>query len=182
MTTRELDRPWWLPPPGRIHWAWWVAIATTLLWIEYATGAYAQFPVVYVIPVTIAAWYSGRWPALALAVLVPLAHLAIAAVRDQPPEGMAVLAAATTVRAAVIIVMALWFARLSEHEQELRREVQALEGLLHISSFCKCIRNESGEWEHFERFISRRSETHFSHGLCPSCQETQYPLPTAPRG
>jgi hypothetical protein len=156
-----------------MHSAWWIAIAAPLLWIEYVTGAYTQFPVVYVIPVSLAAWYSGRWPALTLAVAIPLAHLTFAVVSGTS-EDMAALVAATTIRGAVIIFMALWFARLSGHERELRREVHVLKGLLQICSFCRCIRNESGEWEHLERFISRRSETQFSHGLCPSCQQTHY--------
>jgi hypothetical protein len=99
-----------------------------------------------------------------------------------PPEGITAIVAATAFRGSVIILMALWFARLSAHERELRREVQALKGLLQICSFCKSIRNESGEWEHFELFISRRSETHFSHGLCPACQRTHYTRFAEPPG
>src|SRR5258706_8657282 len=175
MVRAEHDRPWWLPPPGHLHAAWWIAIALPLLWIEYVTGAYARFPVVYVIPVSVAAWYSGRWPALALAAAIPLAHLVFAVASGSPQEPLSTLVAATAFRGIVIVVMALWFARLSEHERELRREVQALKGLLQICSFCKNIRNESGDWEHFERFISRRSETQFSHALCPSCQTLHYP-------
>jgi hypothetical protein len=49
-----------------------------------------------------------------------------------------------------------------------------LKGLLPICSFCKSIKNDSGEWEHLERFISRHSQTQFSHGICPSCIEIQY--------
>ena len=71
--------------------------------------------------------------------------------------------------------MALWFARLSEHERALRRHVQRLEGLLPICSFCKSIRNKSGEWETLETFISTRSEAEFSHGFCADCGRTHYP-------
>ncbi len=88
---------------------------------------------------------------------------------------MSTLAATTAIRGAVIIAMALWFARLSEHERDLRRHVQTLEGLLHICPFCKRIRNESGEWKRLEPFISERTEARFSHGFCPSCWNTHYP-------
>jgi len=157
-----------------MHSAWWIATALPLLWIEYVTGIYTQFPVVYVIPVSLAAWYSGRWPALTLAVAIPLAHLTFMVVSGRQPGDLAALVATTTFRGAVVVLLALWFARLSDHERELHREVRALKGLLPICSFCKSIRNESGEWEHLEGFISRRSETQFSHGLCPSCLETHY--------
>jgi hypothetical protein len=167
------ERPWWLLPPMRLHAAWWLALAASLLAVEYTTGFYSQFPLVYVIPVSLAAYYSGRGTALTLAVAIPIAHFIFALLEAQTPDVLT-LAPPAILRGSVIIFMALWFARLSEHERALQREVRTLEGLLPICSFCKSIRNDSGEWEHLERFISRRSQTQFSHGICPSCQETQY--------
>src|SRR5262249_14403253 len=114
MATAKPDRPWWLPPPGHLPAGWWIAIAAALLWIEYLTGAYARFPVVYVIPVGIAAWYSGRLPALSLAAAIPLAHLVFSVMSETPQEPFSTLLAATAIRGVVIILMALWFARLSE--------------------------------------------------------------------
>jgi len=172
--SRSKDKPWWLPPSGRIGPAWWVAIGAAMCWIDYRTDFFVQFPVVYVIPVSLAAWYSGRRIALSFAIVAPLAHVVFSLLRRQPGDP-ATLVAATAFRGVVIVFMALWFARLSEHERQLAREVQVLQGLLPICSFCKSIRNESGEWEKLEMFISRRSATQFSHGLCPSCQKTHYP-------
>jgi hypothetical protein len=169
----EHTRPWWLPLPIRVHPAWWIAAAVPLLWIEYIAGTYTQFPLIYVIPVSLAAWYSGWWPALGLAVAIPLAQVLFTMLAG-PPVDVLTLLATTTFRGSVVVFMALWFARLSEHEHALRREVQVLQGLLPICSFCKSIKNESGEWERLERYISRRSETKFSHGVCPICQEAHY--------
>jgi K+-sensing histidine kinase KdpD len=174
MNQQAFARPWWLLPLGRLHPLWWVGIAGLLLWVDYVTGPKTQFPVVYVIPVTLAAWYSGRWPALALALAMPLVHAVFLVVLWKQRGSMAALVATTTIRGAVVIAMALWFARLSEHERELRRHVQRLEGLLPICSFCKRIRNASGEWERLEAFIAERSEAQFSHGFCPSCWKTHY--------
>ena len=148
-------------------------MAGAFLLFEYLTGSYNQFPVVYVIPVSLAAWYSGRWPAILIAVAVPCFHFLFASLQHEPMNTLAFVAA-STFRGSVIIFLALWFVRLSEHERALHQEVQTLKGLLPICSFCKSIKNDAGEWEHLERFISRRSETKFSHGLCPSCQETHY--------
>jgi hypothetical protein len=75
----------------------------------------------------------------------------------------------------MVLLFALWFARLADYERELSRQVRVLEGLLAICSFCKSIRNERGDWEHLESFISRRSEAEFSHGVCPSCGALHYP-------
>jgi hypothetical protein len=159
--------------PKRVAPAWWLLVAAVLLVVEYAIGSYNQFPVVYVIPVSLAAWYSGRWPALVIAIILPAVHL-VFEMTDSSPDNVAALVARTSFRGGVIIILALWFVRLSEHERALLQEVQTLKGLLPICSFCKSIKNDAGEWEHLERFISRRSETKFSHGLCPSCQETHY--------
>lgn len=175
MSTQASARPWWLLTPSRLHPLWWVGIAGLLLWIEYVTGLYTEFPVVYVIPVSLAAWYSGRWPALALTIAMSLVHVVFLVARWTQPEPLATPVMTTMIRGAVIAVMALWFARLSEHERALHRHVQTLEGLLPICSFCKNIRNEAGEWERLEAFISKRSEAEFSHGFCPACGKTQYP-------
>ena len=114
----------------------------------------------------------------ALAVAVPLAHVLFIVLASNTPGDLGQLAAPigeTLFRGVVIFVMALWFARLSEHEHALERHVQRLEGLLPICSFCKSIRNKSGDWEPLETFISTRSEAEFSHGFCASCGKTHYP-------
>jgi uncharacterized membrane protein len=54
-------------------------------------------------------------------------------------------------------------------------ELRILNGLLPICSFCKKIRNDQGEWEPLERYISARSESEFSHSICPDCIEKNYP-------
>lgn len=146
-----------------------------MLWIDHLASRTGQFPVIYVLPVILAAWYSGKWPAVGLAIAVPLFRLLFLVMPHQPPEGMSALVLATALRGVVIIFIALWFARLAEFERELQRQVKVLEGLLPICAFCKNIRNETGEWERLEKFISRRSEAQFSHGVCPSCGEKHYP-------
>ena len=167
-------RPWWLLPQGRIHPAWWMALGAVMLWIDYLSGPARQFPVVYVVPVALAAWYSGKWPALTLALAVPLLRLGFLAAPSGPIENPTSLALATLLRGTVIVLMALWFARLADLERDLARRVKVLEGLLPICAYCKNIRNDAGEWERLEAFISKRSEAEFSHGVCPSCSAVHY--------
>jgi hypothetical protein len=154
---------------------WWIPIAGGLLAIDYFTGLYSIGPALYFIPVTFAAWYSGLWPALVLAIVSPLGHvgslLAHGAVAQPLPQFLIMSAA----RSSVIAVMALWFTRLSQHEHELETRVKTLEGLLSICSFCKRIRNEHGEWERLEKVISERSAARFSHGFSPACIEEHFP-------
>ena len=54
-------------------------------------------------------------------------------------------------------------------------DIKVLSGLLPICAGCKKIRNEQGEWEAMEKYIATRSESDFSHGICPECIELHYP-------
>ncbi len=47
--------------------------------------------------------------------------------------------------------------------------VRLLSGLLPICAGCKKIRDDSGNWQQMETYISSHSEAQFSHGLCPAC-------------
>jgi hypothetical protein len=167
-------KPWWLLPLGRLHPLWWLAIGSALIWADYVTGPKPEFPLLFTIPVALAAWYSGRLPAVSLAIALPLAHALFATVFWNRIGSVTALIAFTALRSAGVMAVALWLARLSDHERELRRHVQTLEGLLSMCAFCKRIRNTSGEWERLERYIANRSQAQFSHAFCPSCWKAHY--------
>ena len=165
----DFTRPWWLLPVGRVNPWWWTAVAASFLAFDYFGGGGTEFP----IPVIFAAWYSGAWPAIALAIAVSVFHVLVLIVGWKGND-LTVPIAMTLVRLAVVSVMGLWFARLSEHERQLHRYVVKLEGLLPICSHCKRIMNEAGAWEPIEAFISERSDAGFTHGLCPACLREHY--------
>jgi two-component system cell cycle response regulator len=52
--------------------------------------------------------------------------------------------------------------------------IKTLHGLLPICSHCKKIRDENGEWQYLEVYISRHSEAKFTHGICPECKKKLY--------
>jgi hypothetical protein len=174
MANEESTRPWWMLPPGHINSLWWVGVGALLIVLTYILGPETQFPAVSVLPVSLAAWYSGPRPAVAMAVIVTAANVLFMVVLWSHSTMFTTRVVETVVRGTVIAIMGLWFARLSEHERQLHRYVVKLEGLLPICSFCKSIRNQAGDWEHLEAFISERSEAEFSHGCCPRCAETHY--------
>jgi DNA-binding response OmpR family regulator len=53
----------------------------------------------------------------------------------------------------------------------LQREIKQLQGLLPICSYCKRIREEDMTWLPIEKYITQRTDTLFSHGVCPDCYE-----------
>jgi hypothetical protein len=167
-------KPWWLLPLGRVHPLWWVGIVVPLMALDYLTGPKPEFPVLFMIPVTVAAWYSGRGTAVMLAVVLPFVHAVFLATLWNPSMSVPLLLGTTLLRSAAVMAVALWLARLSEHERELRRHVQTLEGLLSICAFCKRIRNPSGDWERLESYIATRSQAQFSHSFCAACWREHY--------
>lgn len=50
-------------------------------------------------------------------------------------------------------------------------QVRELNALLPICSYCKMIRDDKDYWQSVEGYISQRTDTKFSHGVCPACFE-----------
>jgi PAS domain S-box-containing protein len=48
-------------------------------------------------------------------------------------------------------------------------EVGTLQGFLPICSYCKSIRDDQNYWESVETYISKHTNTRFSHSICPAC-------------
>jgi hypothetical protein len=54
-------------------------------------------------------------------------------------------------------------------------EIQTLEGILPLCSFCKKIRNDKGHWERVDVYIHEHSKADISHSVCPDCMRKHYP-------
>jgi hypothetical protein len=52
--------------------------------------------------------------------------------------------------------------------------MRQLQGLLSICSYCRKIR-EGESWVSLERYVSKRADAAFSHGICPNCYQTHFP-------
>ena len=58
-----------------------------------------------------------------------------------------------------------------------KERVNMLESLLPICAYCKKIRDDAGpgqnkgKWHEVEQYISMKTDTTFSHGMCPDCYE-----------
>ena len=59
--------------------------------------------------------------------------------------------------------------------QEALSEIKTLRGILPICLHCKRIRDEHGNWQLFEDYITEHSHADFSHGLCERCLKERYP-------
>lgn len=73
------------------------------------------------------------------------------------------------------IVIALVGAVCVLYTRRLLRRIKSLEGMLPICARCKRIRDDQGNWQPMESYISNRSQADFTHGICPECSEKLYP-------
>jgi hypothetical protein len=159
------------PDARRFSPLWWPALGALMLAADYAAGPYIQFPVLYLVPIGLAAWFHGVAWALPLAVLMPLARLAYAPLWNAPEQVREPLANA----AIRVCVFALVAVLASRKARERERELRMLSAMLAICAHCKKIRNDRQEWEPMEQYFTTRSRTRFTHGICPSCEKAHYP-------
>jgi hypothetical protein len=66
--------------------------------------------------------------------------------------------------------------RTNEDLVNTSKKIKILSGLLPICSNCKKIRDDHDNWHRLETYIKKNSEADFTHGLCPACIKTLYPL------
>ena len=57
--------------------------------------------------------------------------------------------------------------------QSALAEIRSLRAILPICSYCKKIRDEDNAWQSMERYIAHHTNTRFSHGICPTCYDTE---------
>lgn len=160
-------------------WAGIVALTLGVGFIDYISGYEFNFFVFYFIPISITAWYLGMLPS----VIVSLASITIWYLADYYTGhrySIYVFAIWNTIILLVSFLVIGWtIARLRElfkKEQQGREnlervisEVKVLEGILPICASCKKIRNDKGEWQQIEEYIRQKTNTEFTHGLCPQC-------------
>ena len=152
----------------------WILLALIVLVVDYLSGPFIRFPILYMLPIVLASWMNSlRW-GLMFAVVMPLIHLSFTKFWVTPFT-MIDATVNTCIRIAVFVSFAYLVNKVGIQKRELEKEIQTLQGILPICSFCKKIRNQDDVWEPLEGYISRRSEAEFSHGVCPECLRSNYP-------
>lgn len=162
-----LDRRLW-----NQRWVW-GALAGLALAVHYAVGPRIAFPVLFLLPIMLAAWHGG--PHLAVGLAVGLSALRFGFVFLWAPTGTVLDAAVNALLQGVVLVVV---ARLTAHVAGVHREARqrgaVFEGLVAICAFCKRIRDEQHAWTPLEAYLTARSAATFSHGVCPACQQHHY--------
>lgn len=145
-----------------------LAFASVVLAADYLSGPVIQFQMLFVAPVSLAAWLNGRWWALALTIALSLARLYLVAVFDPAPWTLIESVANAAISLTVLGAFAFLVDRV-RHTMILDREVELLRGLLPICNVCKKIRDQQEAWQPLEQYIAARSAAEFTQSICPSC-------------
>jgi PAS domain S-box-containing protein len=61
--------------------------------------------------------------------------------------------------------------RLVEALRAALADVRELQKILPICTYCKNVRDDENYWHTVETYISRHTNTTFSHGICPACRQ-----------
>ena len=144
---------------------YWVGLALLILVVNFNSDPFVDFPMMFLIPVLLASWYSGRWWGLLLAVGMPLARLTFSFVGWQVPW----TPLHTFVNASIRITVLSTFAILTDLLQQQQQRIQVLEGLLPICHVCKRIRDEENNWYAIDRYLNEHAGTLFLQGICSDC-------------
>ncbi|HTY11170.1 MAG TPA: response regulator [Bacteroidota bacterium] len=59
--------------------------------------------------------------------------------------------------------------QVAERILNMQHEIRQLQSILPICSYCRRIRQDDDTWVSIEKHIKQKTDTSFSHGICPDC-------------
>ena len=77
-------------------------------------------------------------------------------------------------RLAILKKMTQQLRKKNDELVQASNEIKKLKEIIPICMHCKKIRDGSDNWVKLERYISSRTNSRFSHGVCPDCVDMYY--------
>jgi K+-sensing histidine kinase KdpD len=156
-----------------------LSVATLVL--DYLFGPVVQFPMLYMLPVILAASYHEPVLAIAMGVLLPFSRIVFDWMGD-PDWHRPFPWLNYEIRAVVLGLTGYLAHETAERVRTFRSQVRQLAGILSLCSYCKKIHLPSGKWQEIDQFLAHNTDVQISHGLCGECVRDHYPelLPAGP--
>ena len=155
-----------------------LAILIGIIVLQDITGTRITMAPFYLIPIALVTLRSTRTAGLLTSIICGVLWISVD-VRNPAFEFLWLEAWNNLLRVGIFVSSALLLARLKAdmlQELKLNSELQAalaevhqLSGLLPICAWCKRIRDDEGNWQQIETYITVHSEADFTHGICPDC-------------
>jgi len=161
MPPQSIRRRTWLLDLG------WIALSAVCLAVDYRLGPFIQFPIVYLIPVSLAAWHSSRTLAVTLALVLPLGRLYFISLWD-PPWTLMESSVNAVIRMSVLASFGWLVARTADQTRRLSSDVSMLSSLLPVCRRCGRIHHSSGEWQPLDVYV-RQNPGEFKQEFCRDC-------------
>jgi hypothetical protein len=149
--------------------ATYVLLSPAVLLLDLFTGRFLLFPILFVIPIGLSAWFRSARLAYSLAVLLPLGRFFIAVFVDTPSP-LPFIVANGLIRVAVLVLIAFLVSRTARQTKELQQRV---ESLVTICAWSRTIKYQD-EWISFEQYLLRRFNINASHGISPAEAEKAF--------
>ena len=140
-----------------------VFLGAAILLLDLFTGPFLLFPILFVLPVALSAWFCSPRLAYSLAVLLPVGRLLIATFVDTPFP-FPYIAANALIRVVVLVFFAFLVSRTARQTKELQQRVNTL---VTICAWSRTVEYQ-GEWISFEQYLLRRFNINTSHGISPA--------------
>lgn len=140
-----------------------VLMGLVVLLLDLLTGPFLLFPILFVLPVSLSAWFSSTRRAYDLAVLLPLGRLLIAVLVDAPSSLIYMITNAI-IRVGVLVFMAFLIGRNARQTKALQERVA---GLVTMCAWSRTVEYK-GEWISFEEYLKRRFNLDTTHGISPA--------------
>jgi hypothetical protein len=147
-----------------------VLFAALLVVVDFVFGPYIQFPVFFVLPVMLAAWYCGAMLAVGLALALGLARFLCHWYWSFPMDFMPAIVN-NVLRVIALLMVGYGTAFVSKTIRDLRKRVSVLEQQLPVCKDCGLIQTANGEWVPVE---SLEVKSEYAHTSCPHCQDKRY--------
>jgi hypothetical protein len=149
--------------------ALWIGLTLTAAAVDYFSGPQLHLDVLYLIPLTLAAWYGRTRTALLIALVLPFARLSYFVFNVWEPAGALVVAAGNAAVRTAVLALIVLLVRRARRARELELDIAFLRGLWPICMYCKRIQEPDGRWHSVEQYMTARSDAAFTHGVCPFC-------------
>lgn len=159
-----------------------LTLSIAIVYLDYITTRDIRLIMLAVIPVSFASLAGFMRIAYTLAIIMPLSRL----IFFVPWEQMANVRIGiinATIRTIVLIIVIYYSKKVAKFytiQQELeilklKKVINQLECVLPICSSCRKVRTNEGEYIPLESYITQRTDSICSHGLCDECTKKLYP-------
>ncbi len=136
---------------------------------DYLTGPQIHFPILFTLPVMLAAWFGYVGWAFAITVALSLGRLVLATEIWRSELNLAIALTNVTVYATVLVIQAVLLFRAGARIRELSLQLRTVYGQKTLCPTCHRIRTDAGHWQPIDAYIAAWSQTQITRESCPAC-------------